>query len=245
MSLREAGLVGLGLAIWLAVALVPVSWPMSDPGRSPFRLGPISAAVPAGQTFRATEPFDQVSVPVRIGGPFGEMNRLSLRIDYDGQDGTWSVRSESVQVESTSKETEQVTFNFEELIAVSGPLYFEIEVPPAAEWPTYTLATLADQTPDGRLYLERTPGFADQDLVFQLLRRQPLGERMTIWWSQYRAMAVIGIILLGLIHGAVFTIFGTMAEAGVRWLRVIRPTVITLPVVAAGVGAVFAIAFFR
>jgi len=245
MSLREVGLVMLGLAIWLAIALVPVSWPLSDPGRSPFLLGPISADVPAGQTFRATEPFDRISIPVRIGGPFGQTNQLSLRIDLDGRNGSRSVRSGTVRVQPASDQMEQITFEFEEPIAASELLYFEIEVSPAAERPTFTMATLADQTPDGRLYLEGAPGFADQDLVFQLLRQQSSRERLTVWWSLYPAMLVTGVFLLALVHITVFSIFRAMAEAEVRWLRRVRPSVATLLTVAVSLGTIFAFAFFR
>jgi len=245
MFVREVGLAMLGSAIWLAIALAAVSWPLSGPGRSPFRLGPISADVPAGQTFRATEPFDQISIPLRIGGPHGVTNQLNLRVEYVGQDGLWSDRSDTKRVKSTPERMEQITFSFEEPLENPGPLYFEIEVSPVAEWPTNTLATLADQAPDGRLYLASAPGFADQDLVFQLLRRQPLWERLAVWWSHYRAMAVTVAILLGRVHPAVFVIFGAMADAGIVRLRGVRPSVATLPAVASSVGAVFAIAFFR
>ena len=172
-------------------------------------------------------------------------NQLNLRVEYVGQDGLWSVRSDTISVESTPAQMEQITFSFEERLEIPGPLYFEIEVSPTAEWPTYTLATLADQDPDGRLYLASAPGFADQDLVFQLLRRQPLWERLAVWWSQYRAMAVTGAILLGLVHLTVFAIFRAMADAGILWLRGVRPSVATLPAVASSVGAFFVIAFFR
>lgn len=242
---REVGLVMLGLAVWLAIALVPVSWPLSDPGRSPFRMGPISADVPAGQTFRSAEPFDEISVPVRVGGPFGKTNLLSIRIEYEGQNGLQRIRSGTVNIKSTAKETEQVTFDFEKPIAVAGPLYFEIEVSPTAEWPTYTLATHADQIPEGRLYMERAPGFTDQDLVFQLLRRQSLVERLITWWSLYPAMLVSGAFLLVLLHMTVFTIFMAMAEAGSRRLRSVRPSVATLLTVAVSLGTIFVIAFFR
>lgn len=245
MSLREVGSVMLGLAIWLAIALVPVSWPLSDPGRSPFRLGPISADVPAGQTFRATEPFHRISIPVRIGGPFGQTNQLSLRIDFDGLNGSRSVRSGTIRVTTTANEMEQITFEFEGPIAVSELLYFEIEVSPSAEWPTFTMATLADQTVDGQLYLEGAPGFADQDLVFQLLRRQSSRERLTVWWSLYPAMLVTGAFLLALVHITVFSIFRAMAEADIRWLRRVRPSVATLLTVAVSLGTIFASAFFR
>lgn len=245
MSLREVGLVISGLAIWLAIALGPVSWPLSDPGRWPFRLGPISADVPAGQTFRATEPFDRISIPVRIGGPFGQTNQLSLRVDLDGRSGSRSVRSGTVRVKSTSDQMEQVTFEFEEPITVPELLYFEIEVSPSAEWPTFTMATLADQTVDGRLYLEGAPGFADQDLVFQLLRRQSSRERLTVWWSLYPAMLVTGALLLALVHMTVFSIFRAMAQAEVRWLRRVRPSVATLSGVAVSLGTIFALAFIR
>ena len=245
MSVREGVTVALGVAIWLAVVFCPVSWPLSDPGKSPFRLGPISADVRAGQTFHATEPFDQISLPVRIGGPFGESNELSLRVQSDGQDGSWSARSEMVRVKSTAEAVEQVTFDFEELLPATGLLYFEIEVSAAAEWPTYTLATLADQSPDGQLYLQEVPVFADQDLVFQLLRRQPLRERAAAWWSRSRGMVVSGAILLGLIHIAVFTIFRAAADTRAGWLGGVRPSVATLLTVAVWAGAIFLIAFFR
>ncbi len=127
---------------------------------------------------------------------------------------------------------------------------------PAYEYVTALLAALAAPMAgvqivrwilpqERRLYMERAPGFADQDLVFQLLRQQSSRERLTVWWSLYPAMLVTGVFLLALVHITVFSIFRAMAEADTRWLRRVRPSVATLLTVAVSLGTIFAFAFFR
>ncbi len=235
----------LTLAIWLAIVFLPVSWPLSDPGRAPFRLGPISTDVRAGQTFLAPEEFDQISVPLRVGGPFGSSNEISLHVRSADPTTSWGVRSEVVSVESTGEATEQITFDLEQSIYRPDPLYFEIEVSPAAEWPTYTLATQGDQVSDGRLHLDHEPGFADQDLVFQLLSHRPLWSQIGTWWPEHQMMLVSGLVLLLLVHFFGYTMVRAVATSQGQILRWVSPAAASTLVVAIVTGIIFLTAFYR
>ncbi len=245
MSRPSLIVVTLTLAIWLATILVPVSWPLSDPGRAPFRLGPISTDVRAGQTFRAAEAFDQISLPLRVGGPFGSSNNISINVRSADPTMSWAVRSKVVSVESTGEATEQVTFDLEQSISRPDPLYLEIEVSPSARWPTYALATQGDQDPNGRLYLGHEPGFADQDLVFQILVRRTTWSQIGIWWPDHRMMFASGLVLLLLVHFSVYTLVRAVVAGNGQLLRQVNPAAASAFLVALGSGSVFLVAFCR
>ncbi|MDP6348355.1 MAG: hypothetical protein QGG58_01015 [Chloroflexota bacterium] len=245
MSRPSLIVTALTLAIWLAIVLTPVSWPLTDPGRAPFRLGPISTDVRAGQTFLASEGFDQISLPLRVGGPFGSSNQVSVSVRSADPTMSWGARSNVVSVESTIEAMEQVTFDLELSISRPDPLYFEIEVAPAAEWPTYTLATQGDQVSGGRLHLGHEPGFADQDLVFQILVRRSAWSQIGIWWPDHRMMLVGGLILLLLVHFSGYTLVRAAAAAKTQLLRQVNPATASAFLVALFSGLVFLVAFYR
>ena len=235
----------LTLATWLAIALVPVAWPLSEPGRSPFRLGPISTDVRAGQTFLQPEAFDQISLPLRVGGPFGSSNEVSINVRSADPTMSWGVRSEIVAVESTSEAMEQVTFHLEQPVSRPDLLYFEIEISPTAQWPTYTLATRGDQERAGRLYLEDAPSFADQDLVFQILGRKPAFAKVVAWWPNHKMTILSALILLALVHVFVYTSLRALAATGNPTFGELRPAATSALLVAGAVGVVVLVAFAR
>jgi hypothetical protein len=245
MSRRSLVVAALTLAIWLAVVLMPASWPLSDPGRAPFRLGPISTDVRAGQTFLAPDEFDQISLPLRVGGPFGSSNRVSVSVRSADPTMSWSVNSNVISVESTREATEQVTFDLELSIFQPDPLYFEVEVSRDAEWPTYTLATQGNQVPDGRLHLGHEPGFADQDLVFQLLSRRPLWSQIGIWWPDHRMMLVSGLVLLLFVHFSVYALVRAVAAGTGQPFWQLSPAATSTLIVAGATGIIFLAAFYR
>ena len=158
---------------------------------------------------------------------------------------SWGVRSNVIRVESTSEVIEQVTFDLEPSISRPGPLYFEIEVAPAAEWPTYTLATQGDQVPGGRLHLGHEAGFADQDLVFQILVRRTAWSQIGIWWPDHRMMLVSGLILLLLVHFSGYALVRAVVAGNDQLLRQVDPAAASALVVAVAAGIIFVVAFHR
>lgn len=190
------------LGLWLAVALVPVEWSLSPSHRegAVFRLGPVSSDVPAGQTFDTAELFDLLATPIRVGGPFGSVVQTRIRVHSEGPDGSLVATSAPVEAVSTERTFEMVMFRLSAPVASGRTYYFELDFPQNTAWPVFLAATLRNKDSSGRLFMGGEPGFADQDLVFQLLRRQSLLGRLPHWWTAHHGGVVVAVALVLLLH---------------------------------------------
>ena len=242
--LHGAVVVLVALGLWSAVALVPVEWSLTRSQRegAAFRLGPVSADVRPGQTFTAAEQFDLLALPVKIGGPFGSAALLRVRVHVNGPDGALIAKSAPANAVSTERKFEMVTFRLLAPVPVGSSYYFELEVPRDTPWPVFLAATRLDKHSDGRLFVEGAPGFTDQDLVYQLIRRQSTFGRLPLWWTGHQGAVIVGAALVLLLH--------LVSYAGVQTLsldvrsRLPPPAVLGLAAPAVLTAAYFVILFF-
>jgi len=195
------------VGLWCAVLLIPVNWPLSayQNENAVFPLGPVSAVVQPGQMFSATEPFDVLAAPVRIGGPFGSAVTLHTRIRLDGPGGATVVESSPAEAESTHGAYQMVLFRLPKTIAARDGYFLEFDIPRGTSWPIFLAAIGGDKEPDGRLFMAGSPSHEGQDLAYQLLRRQSVGERLPTWWGANRGSVVVGVGLVLLVHLISFT----------------------------------------
>ena len=230
--------------LWAAVVLASVEWPLnqSQHETAVFRLGPVSADVRARQTLAAAEPFDVVVVPVKVGGPVDSAAVLRARVHIVGLGGVLVGESGPAQAVSTVRPFEMVRFRFPAPIPAGEAYYVEIDVPRETPWPVFLAATRGNRDPEGELFIEGVPTFADQDLAYQLLRRQSILERLPIWWDVYQGAVVVGIGLVALLHLVSFAAVTTL-PARLRH-RLPHPAVLGLAPPALLAAAYFALLFF-
>ena len=196
--LIASGVVGL----WCAVMLIPIEWPLSvyQHENSVFNLGPVSADVRPGQSFAAHEPFDVLAAPVQVGGPLESVATLTARVRSAGPSGASVSVSAPVRAVSTERAYQMVHFRFPETVPAGDEYFVEFDIPRVTRWPIYLAAIAGDKYPDGQLFMQGAPTLRGQDLVYQLLRRQSIGERIPTWWHANRGSVVVGIGLLVLLH---------------------------------------------
>ncbi len=190
------------VGLWCAVMLTPVDWPLSayQNENAVFPLGPVSADVQPGQTFTAREPFDVVAAPVRVGGPFDSVATLSTRVRVAGPQGPSVAVSAPVTAVSTERAYQMVVFRFPETIPAREGYFVEFDIPRGTRWPVYLAAIGGNKDPDGQLYMRGAPTPEGQDLVYQLLRRQSISERLPTWWRANQGSVVAGVGLVVLLH---------------------------------------------
>lgn len=190
------------VGLWCAVMLIPVEWPLSayQSENAVFPLGPVSADVRPGQTFTAAEPFDVLAAPVNVGGPFDSVATFSTRVRLDGPGGPSVAVSAPATVASTQRAFEMVLFRFPETIPARAGYFVEFDIPRGTSWPVFLAALGGDRGPDGQLFMRGAPTHEGQDLVYQLLRRQSVGERLPTWWRANRGSVVVGIGLVSIVH---------------------------------------------
>ncbi len=230
------------LGLWAVVLTLPVEWAISPSTRTVFRLGPVSADVTVGQTFAVSEPFDLLTLPVRIGGPFGSTANLQVRVRSGGPRGELVAESARVAVISTKREFEMAEFRFTRSVPAGEPRYFELEIPRQTSFPVFVAAKRNDEDPGSRLFLAGTPGYADQDLAYQLLRRQSVLGRLPVWWESHRGVVVVGAGLLVLLHVISYAaVQGLRAQAR---HRLPHPVVLGLALPALLVTGYFVLLFF-
>lgn len=190
------------MALWSAVLFIEVAWPLSPYQHEDavFPLGPVSADVQPGQTFKAVEPFHVFAAPVKVGGPVDSVAELSVRVRIAGPGGQLVAESVPTQAVSTERPFEMVLFRFPEPVPARHDYFVEFDIPRSTRWPVYLAAIDGDKAPDGRLFMQGAATFQRQDLVYQLLRRQSMFHRLPIWWGAYQGAVIVGIALMGLAH---------------------------------------------
>jgi hypothetical protein len=93
-------------------------------------------------------------------------------------------------------------FELDAAVPEGSEVYFELEIPPDNPWPILIGATKADrQRVDAQLYLERQPGWSDQDLAYQLLRSQNGIQRATHLFATRMDMAVTALVAVLAVGG--------------------------------------------
>lgn len=231
------------VGLWCAVLLIPVNWPLSayQNDNAVFPLGPVSSVVQPGQTFSATEPFDVIAAPVRVGGPLGSAVELRTRLRFDGPGGAIVVESSPAVAESTHRAYQMVLFRLPRAIAARDGYFLEFDIPRDASWPIFLAAISGDKEPDGRLFMAGAPSPEGQDLAYQLLRRQSVGERLPTWWGANRGSIVVGIGLVLLVHLVSLTAAHALRLGSLR--RLPDGVVLGLAPPALLAGAYFALLF--
>ena len=205
-------LVTITLASWLWILLVPIAWPLNQPDRTGFRLGPVSEDVRAGQTFVASEAFNIVAVPIWLGAPFGNRLDLQATLQAGGVDGAHVAASRPTPAYSRESGPDVVEFIFETTLPKDISLYLEIQVPRSSPWPVFLIATRGDRDSTGRLVMNRNFGHVDQDLIYQLLRQQSVYSRMSHWSTHHPFALVVAITLITLVHVLTYMIVRTLRE---------------------------------
>ena len=191
------------LASWSVVLLVPVDWPTSSmPAASAVvAIGPVSARIVSGQTLTPAESTTAIDVLVRVGGPFGSSTPVGLTVYRDVERAEVIAQSEAVAV-SGPEGLRLSRFELDVAVPVGSEVYFELEIPPDNPWPILIGATRADrQRTDAQLYLERQPGWSDQDMAYQLFRRQNGIQRVTHLFATRMDMAVTALVALLAVGG--------------------------------------------
>ena len=188
-------------------------WPLNSyqHENAVFRLGPVSADVQAGQTFAAAEPFSVFALPVNVGGPIDSVATLRTRIRIAGPGGVPVAESAPAQAVSTERTFEMVRFELPAPLPAGEGYYVEFDVPRETAWPIFLAAAEGNTDPVGQLFMQGAPTFAGQDLAYQLLRRQSILGRLSIWWVSYQGAVIVGAALVALLH--------VVSYAAVRALR--------------------------
>lgn len=216
-----SGLVALAaLGFWLGIVLAPFAWPLSPYQHEDavFRLGPVSADVQAGQTFAATEPFNAIAIPVRVGGPIDEFAWLQARMRIGGPAGVTVAESPPTLAVSTQRSFAMVQFWFPSAVP-AGEIYFvEVDVPRETPWPIFLAATGDDKDRSGQLHMQGAPTFDGQDLAYQLLRSQSILGRLPIWWDSHRGSLFVSAVLIALVHLISFAAVGALPRHARRAL---------------------------
>ena len=221
-------LVTITLASWLWILMVPVAWPLNQPDRTGFRLGPVSEDVQAGQTFVASEAFDIVAVPVWLGAPFGNHLDLQATLQAGGVDGAHVASSRPTPAYSRESGPDVVEFIFETTMPRDTSLYLEIQVPRSSPWPVFLIATRGDRDSTGRLVMHRNFGHVDQDLIYQLLRQQSVYSRMSYWSTHHPFALVVAITVITLVHVLAYITVRTLSETVQQ--RLPRPSVMMITI---------------
>lgn len=210
-----SGLIALvALGLWAAVMLIPVEWSLSQSQREEavFRVGPVSADVQAEQTFAAAEPFDLLAVPVKVGGPVGSVAVLRARVHISGPSGALVAASAPANAVPTERAFEIVQFRFLVSIPAGQAHYIERDIPRETPWPVFLAAIGGDKDPDGQLLMQGAPTFADQDLAYQLLRRQSILGRLPMWSVAYQGAVIVGTGLVALLHLVSYGALATLPQ---------------------------------
>ena len=174
LALALAGVWILGVLSWAAALLLPLDWPVSSmPARSALiAIGPVSEFVVPGQSFGTPEAVSAIDVLIRVGGPFGASTPVGMAV-YEDVERTSLVARSAAEPVSVPAGLAVVRFDLDTPIDGNRRFYLELEIPPDNPWPIFVGGTRNDpQRADDRLYLERKPGWSDQDIAYQFFRRQ-------------------------------------------------------------------------
>ena len=193
-----AGLWLAALASWSVVLLTPVDWPISSmPAASAVgAIGPVSARIVPGQTLTPAESTTAIDVLVRVGGPYGSSTPVGMTVYRNVARADVIARSQVVAV-SGPEGLRLSRFDLDTGVPGGSEVYFELEISPDNPWPVLLGATRADrQRADAQLYLERQPGWSDQDLAYQLFRSQNGVQRLTHLFATRMDMAVTALAAL-------------------------------------------------
>ncbi len=173
-ALALAGVWFLGVLSWATALLLPLAWPVSSmPARSAlFPIGPVSDFVVPGQSFGTPEEISAIDILIRVGGPFGASTPVGMAV-YEDVDRTSLVARSAAEPVSVPAGLAVVRFDLDVPIDGNQRFYLELEIPPDNPWPIFVGGTRNDpQRAGDRLYLERKPGWSDQDIAYQFFRRQ-------------------------------------------------------------------------
>ena len=229
-----AGLWLAALASWSLVLLMPVDWPISSmPAASAVvAIGPVSARIVPGQTLKLAESTTAIDVLIRVGGPYGSTAPVGLTVYRDVEGAELLARSEAVTV-SGPEGLRLSRFDLDATVTGGSEVYFELEIPPDNPWPILVGATRADrQRASAQLYLERQPGWSDQDLAYQLFLRQSGIQRLTHLFATRMNMAVAALVALlavgGMAAGASILMLGRRGPLAVAGSTLAIPGVALL-----------------
>ena len=219
--LLAAGLWLAALASWAIVLAMPVNWPTSSmPSASAVvAIGPVSARVVPGETLTAAEQTTTIDLLIRVGGPYGSWTPIGLTVYQQVAPAEVIARSGAVAV-SGPENLRLTRFELDAPVPGGREVYVELEIPPDNPWPILLGGTRADpQRADAQLYLERQPGWLDQDMFHQLLRRQNLAQRIPVLWSGHRATLLAYVAILATAAVACFGVGMVAGEKrpGLKW----------------------------
>jgi|GEM_PF-1769876 hypothetical protein len=173
-TLALAGVWILGVLSWATAFLLPLDWPVSSmTDRSALiPIGPVSEFVVPGQLFGTPEAVSAIDVLIRVGGPFGASTPVGMAV-YEDVERTSLVARSGAEPVSVPAGLAVIRFDLDVAIDGNRRFYLELEIPPDNPWPIFVGGTRDDPRRAGDyLYLERRPGWSDQDLAYQFFRRQ-------------------------------------------------------------------------
>ena len=213
-AFARAGVWIIGLLSWTMVLFIPVDWPVSSmpPSSALFAIGPVSDFIVPGQVFGTPEEISAIDLLVRVGGPFGASTPVVMAV-YEDVDRASLVARSAAQPVSVSGGLTVTRFDLDAHLPGSRRYYLELEIPTENRWPLFVGGTRADpQRAGDRLYLERRPGWSDQDLAYQFFQRQTAFRRL-LYISSVRP-DIGWTILLSLV-----AVFGMSAGLAILLLR--------------------------
>jgi hypothetical protein len=203
-SLARLGLWIVTAMSWATVLFFPVNWPVSSmPANSAvIPIGPVSSFVVAGQSFRPSEAVSSIDLLIRVGGPFGSSSPITLSV-YNDIDRVHLIAQGTASPVSVPGGLAVTRFELDTPLADQRLFYLELDIPPTTPWPILVGGTRSDPEREGeQLYLMGKPGWSDQDLAYQLFRKQSaiqrflhlMGARPEMGWTiTLSLLSVIGI----------------------------------------------------